>query len=290
MNTSPKEYLVPGFDFGPRPYLRFVLRVLDGKHKGMVGDHLGFFLANDFQNPTPAMTVALRTLSTDASLLEHAISSMIATMRRMADMWIESGKNNDADIPMERNIVKLFLDHPDQNLLAMIERLLPDHFLRYTQITREGKFESKDKFPTFDRQKLEQIGFEEALKAFGETWGAFHFSRFLDSRHSHRIARCDSCGTYFAYQRARLRMVLRGVFCPKCTGKGAQKRTKLSREKRLDTAARAWIEWESKRTSKQQWQWVCDAVSKSHGITFGRRWITQNQSKIQKRVEALRNA
>jgi hypothetical protein len=285
---TTREYLVPGFDHGLRPYLTFVLKTLNGKHKRMVGDQLAFFLGSDFQNPTPAVTSALEAIASDPSILEYAISGMITTMRTMADMWIDSGKKSDADIPTERNVVSV-LSGPGENLFGMIRRLLPDDYLRFTVMTPEGKFESRDRFPEFDRQRLAE-GLRVALEIFGETWAAFHFSRFLDSQHSHRIARCDNCGTYFAYQRTRLRMVLRGVFCPKCTGKGAQRRTKVSREKRLETAARAWIEWESKRSSKPQWQWVCDAVSKSHGVTFGRRWVTQNLSEIQQRVEALRNA
>jgi hypothetical protein len=68
------------------------------------------------------------------------------------------------------------------------------------------------------------------------------------------------------------------------------KRTEGSRNRRLDTAAKERIEWESRRKGPAPPEWIAEQVNKRHGTAFGRRWVSQNLEKILERVEALHNA
>lgn len=281
---------IPGFRKEPRPLLSFILRVLDGKHRQMVRQHLEDFLRFDFQISTPEMNAIQRRLADDPALFSNAIDGMIAAMRQMADMWIDSGKspmNPEADTPADRNVEDV-LPGREYSLALLIYRVLLRHHELHKELFRDGTTKIIERYPRFAPSEF--WGLEEALKAHGATWAVFHFSRLLDSPDSHSLSRCDHCKSYFAYERARLRMVKHGVFCPKCTAKASVKRTEASRKSRLDTAARAWIEYETKPHRSSQREWVAVEVNRSHGTAFGVRWVSQNLAEIQKRVEALRNA
>jgi hypothetical protein len=264
--------LIPGFRDEPRALLSFILRVLDGKHRQMVRHHLERFKSDD------------------PELLPYAIDGMIAAMREMADMWIDSGKSRtdkDVDSPADRNVEDV-LPGRDYSLFQRIDWTLLRSYPRYTEMTRDGSLQIKDTFPKFEVMEAPWT-ILDSLRAWGEKMAAFHFCRFLNFPDSRHISRCDHCKRYFAYQRARLRTVKHGVFCPACEGKASVKRTEISRAKRLDTAAKAWLEWNPRKRIEQR-QWVADRVSDAHATTLGRRWVTQNLTKIQERVEALQNA
>jgi hypothetical protein len=283
--------LIPGFKKEPRPLLGFILRVLDGNHRHIIRQHFEYFLYYDFQIRTPEIQGFTERLNEDPALLRYAIDSMIAGMKQMADMWIDSGKSpmdRDVDTPSDRNVEDV-LPGRDHSLFQFIDRAFLRGHPRYTEMKRDGSLKIKDTFPRFDLASL-QWGLKGALEAHGVKWAAFHFSRLLDSPYSRNLSRCDNCKAYFAYQRVRLRTVTRGVFCSACEGEASMKRTQASREKRLDTAVKAWIEWESKRKGQVQPEWIAEQVNKARGTAFGRRWVSQNLTKIQERVEALRNA
>lgn len=282
--------LLPGFKDEPRPLLGFILRVLDGEHRRMIRQHLKYFLHLDFQACTPEMETFLGQLQDDPALLLYAIDGMIETMREMADMWIESGRdrtNPDFDAPANRNVEDV-LPGRAYSLALKIDRSFLMSYPRYTEMRRDGSLQIVDRFPRFEPEHL-KWGVKAALEDHGAKWAAFYFSRLLNSPDSRRIARCDHCKAYFAYQRARLSTVKIGVSCPACKGKASMKRTKTSRAKRLDTAAKAWLEWNPRKAIEQR-QWVADRVSDTHATTLGRRWVSQNLKGILERVEALQNA
>ncbi len=284
--------LLPGMRHEPRALLSFILRVLDGKHRQMVRTHLEFLLCFD-QYGSPDVDQFQRRLRDDSGLWRSAVDGMISAMREMADMWIDSGKSTtdrDVDTPADRNVE----DHlPGRNcsLFLMIQNSLLLRYARYTGMRRDGSLQIQDAYPKFEVGRLNGLwALDEVMKAHGAKWAAFHFARLLNSPDSRSISRCDHCNSYFAYQRARLRTVTRGVSCPGCEGKASVKRTEISRTKRLDTAAKAWIEFESTRKGQVPLEWIAEQVNKSHGTAFGRRWVSQNLIKIQERMEALRNA
>jgi hypothetical protein len=280
----------PGFRKEPRPLLFFILRVLDSKHRQMVRQHLEYFWRFDFQATTPEMEWIQKRLSDDPALFCHAVDGMISAMQEMADMWIDSGKSRtdkDVDTPADRNVEDL-LPGREYSLAQLIYRALLRTHPVYKELYRDGSQKIIEHFPRFDPQPMWPIG--ESLRAHGVKWAAFRFSQLLDSPDSHSLSRCDHCRSYFAYERVRLRTVKHGVFCPRCKGIASVKRTGTSRKARFDTAARAWIEYETKSHRLSQREWVKEEVNKSHGTSFGVRWVSQNMPEIQKRVEALSNA
>ena len=284
---------IPGFDRGPHSLLRFVLKVLDGEHTAIVGNHLASLLAYDFQFQTPESISDLKRLNADRALLEAAARAMISAMRKMADMWISSGKSPSDpgwDSPTQRNVEDVLPGH-DYSLFQFLDRTLLRNHPRYLGMRRDGSLGFKDTFPRFYEDESPALGLRERMQKFGAKFAAFWFSRLLNSPDSRRIARCDGCKAYFAYERTRLREVKRGVYCarPDCKTKASVKRTKASRNERIETAATGALEWTPEKPTDRA-QWIADRVSEKHSITVGRRWVSQHSPEIQERVEALRNA
>lgn len=286
--------LPPGFRREPRALLYFVLRVLDGKHRQMVQQHLADFMRFD-QHGSQDMGRFQRQLRDDPALWRCAVEGMISAMREMADMWIDSGKSTgdrDVDTPADRN-VEDHLHGRDCSLALRIYRSLLRSHPVYKEMRRDGSTEIKDTYPQFEVDKLR--GFlrrEDAMRAHGAKWAAFYFSRLLDSPDSRSISRCDHCNSYFAYQRARLRTVKHGVFCPDsdCKTKASVKRTEASRHRRLDTAAKEWLRMESKEKGIPDAKRIAWKVNAEHHTAFGKRWVNQNKAEILRLVEELRNA
>lgn len=304
---------IPGLD-GPRPLLSFVLKVLAGRSKAIAGN-LAFHLYFDFQIRSPEMERAWQIMNEHPEMLEHAVQNMIVIMRHVADAWINSGKSRtdpDVDTPSDRNVEDV-MPGRSISLFQFMSYALFDAVPGNTGMRRDGTQEVRRDTPHFQSSDLEnlmldlkdareQLGkpgspntdfvyaLKTALEQYGERMALHYFAKLLDSPYSRHISRCDCCKTYFAYQRARLRTVKGGVFCPSCKGNAAVSRTRTSRSKRIDTAAKAWIEWESKREGQPDFEWIAEKVNKAHGQAFGRRWVSQHIKKIQERVEALRNA
>ena len=87
---------------GPRPQLSFVLKVLAGDDCGVTQMHLGFRPVWRVQEQAGDAR-ALFAVSQCEVLVRN---SMIAMMRRLADLWIDSGKsgpNRECDNPSDRN-------------------------------------------------------------------------------------------------------------------------------------------------------------------------------------------
>jgi hypothetical protein len=274
-----------------RARLTFMLNVLSGNRK-IVRENLRFEFKAGLGMRAPELDVALKDLEKHPQYFERAVMRMIEKTRELADLWIDSGKNPSnpkEDAPSDRNVEVRLPGHASSLFLeisSFLNRFPPTIGIRRdgTQgIERRGN-------PYFTADAVRVLGLVGALIAFGEDWGRFWFAALLDSPFSRRVARCDNCRTYFAYQRARLRAVKYGSYCPACFSKGNVKRTEHSREKRLDTAARAWIEWESRLRRIDRSDWIAEQVNKAHGTEFGRRWVSQHLPEIQKRVEALRGA
>jgi hypothetical protein len=272
---------VPGLE-GERPLLRFILRVL-GNHRQLIRKHLLFFLRGDFEALTPEMESAWFDLK-HPEILDHAVTVMIETMRRAADLWIDSGKDPahpNIDSPAQRNV--------EATLFRWINSVLFMRLPGTVQMYRDGTQRIQRNWPHFTERKLNQRGLIGSLEDYGQEFALHYFAQLLNSPDRYRIARCDHCKRYFSYERARFRPVRHGVFCSSCKDKASVKRTKSSRENRLDTAAKAWLEWDA-GTQIEQRLWVADRVSEAHATTLGRRWVSQNLPKIQERVEARRNA
>lgn len=263
--------------------MAFVLVVLNGKERELVRRYLMWYLETQ---SSAAWIAEHREIS------DNAVTGMVETMRQAADMWIDSGKSEeypDRDSPTERK-VDVILPGKDYSLYDKMKVGLFWNLPRFMDMNKDGTLRVTGSVPSLDLSSNPHIGLNAQLEDFGERFALYEFSLLLNSKDSRRIARCDECKSYFAYERSRLRTVKRGVFCPKHKVVGGTKRKQESRKTRFDSAAQAWIEWEAKRRHLGQKQWVAAEVNKRHGTNYGVRWISQNLTKIQERVEALRNA
>jgi len=275
---------IPGKEGGQ---LAFVLAVLNGKERKFVRKYLMWqleiqpgFTSEDCQ------TVAW--IIEHPEFFENAVTGMVEAMRQVADMWIDSGKSAehpDSDDPTTRT-VDVILPRRDYSLYDRMRVGLFWNLPRYLDMNRDGTRRITGSVPRIDLSS--NAGLSSQLEDFGERFALYEFSLLLDSKDSRRIARCDKCRSYFAYERTRLRTVKRGVFCSEHKVVGGTKRKQESRKTRFDSAAQAWIQWEAKRRRLGQKRWIADEVNKRHGTSYGVRWVTQNLAEIQNRVEVLR--
>jgi hypothetical protein len=144
-------------------------------------------------------------------------------------------------------------------------------------------------------QLNESLPTEQGAALWGRELATYWLMRLIASPAQKRLARCAICKRYFVYQRARAQR--NETRCPSCDT--SQRRTTLTRSRRLETAAEAWLKSNSlsrkRRESPEEWEsrrreWVTAQVNEAHGQAFGRRWVSQHLSEIQERAEALRNA
>lgn len=286
---------VPGLD-GPHPVLSLVLETL-ARNWSLIDEHLAFHLVwiefgdGDLNPETKALEAAMFL---NPELIGCSIDGMFETMQQLADMWIDSGKSRtdpNVDTPADRNVADV-LPGRAWSLFEFLDGVLIARHALYASLRRDGSMGIGDAVPRYS-ETHEDRRMEDRLREYGAKFAAHWFVKLLDSADARRIARCDHCEGYFAYERVRLRTTKRGVFCPRCKGQGSRKRTENSRATRmgskLDTAAKAWLDWTSRKRAEQR-QWVANRVNDAHATTFGRRWVSQNLDKILKRAEALRNA
>ena len=270
--------------------LPFICRVLKGDSYASIQKYLLTCLGHQTGIKDPASDLPPHMRNPE--YLDAAAKAIAFKMRILAEMWIESGKtgcDRDVDDAVQRS---LDWKSPGSGitLRTLLERLLGTAPSYHTIWRRDGKQEVVPVPPQLTDALIMRLGSDAAFQAYGGAMAAYVFLRLLDSPAAYCLSRCDFCSSFFAYQRARLRMVKRGVHCPACAGKASIKRTDDYRKRRLDTAAGAWIKWESRRKSQPEAEWIAEQVNKSHGTAFGRRWISQNLKEIQERVEAQNNA
>jgi hypothetical protein len=285
--------LLPGHT-GQRPRLNFVLEVLAGRDPGIVEDLLPF-------------ETAFRSYpETFGPLVSHADSvpaiqaQMISMMRRLARLWIDSGKDAtdpNIDTPAKRNIV--FAPNEDSPTIhgLMFARLFNTH-AQWVQMTSKGKLGVYDTFPHIELDPMTQICNRSSLERYGEQLALYFFARFLDSPHSLNLARCDDCGMYFAYERARQVKVTNGVHCDRCKVADSVKRTKSSRDKftahLVEVAAAAWMEWKKSNSNPDQKAWTLKQVNEccvdASKAPKTKRWVTTHWNKILETVEWRKNA
>jgi hypothetical protein len=270
--------LIPGFDKGQqRPVLSFVLKVLAGKDSKAIQLHLAKIGGQPQFSPEK----------------EWVEASMVATMRQLADMWIDSGKdasNPGVDTPSERNVEVQLLGR-NGSLFEWINNDLLNDLPKWTGMTRDGKQGIKDKYPEYNSNEEVPWGLKCALERFGERMAMFWFMKLLDSPYSLNLTRCDDCNGYFAYERVRKRQVKNGVSCPDCKGKASNRRNISTRERRtgemVGLAADVWKKWKQDNRHGKRSDWVAIQVREStkQKIVFTGNWVTRHQTEIEAEVE-----
>lgn len=271
----------PGHE-GPRPQLSFVLKTLAGDDSGMTEMHLSTprswrnFEEEEIYNKILA----------DPLYTRIARNSMIAMMRYLADLWIDSGKSgegeNRIDNPSRRNVmylppsetprIVLKVDPHDESLISgwnafsipvglSISHLfyqLVGNEARWPEIHEDGTQSLKELVFGFTTEN-EHPENRVVLHQFGMKVAMYWFAKLLDSPFSRQLARCDDCETYFAYERAPRREIRSGVHCGNCKAHGSAKRMESTRNNRtkkmVEFAADVLASWKpsSRRSSRSKW-------------------------------------
>jgi hypothetical protein len=318
----------PGHD-GPRPRLSFVLKTLAGDDSGMTEMHL--------QIPRAAQTVeegkTLKKIFDDPLSTQIARDSMVATMRYLADLWIDSGKSgegeNRVDNPSCRNVEYLpptgtprivvkgdyfpakndpsrmsltrFIgwtasSFPEGLSISALFYQLIGNEARWPEIHKDGTQTLKELVFGFTVENA-NLSYRDVLHQFGMKVAMYWFARLLDSPFSRLLARCDDCGTYFAYERAPRTDINGGTHCSNCKKFGSAKRMKSSRDTRTSVlvgfAADVWAEWTPDRRHGKRSDWVAKQVNKRLRDTETPktgRWVTTRLQEIEAEVERRKHA
>jgi hypothetical protein len=286
--APPVAIRLTGHD-GPRPRLSFVLKTLAGDDCGMSRDH--FEVRPDFWMLEHEDEWRRLTKFRDTAL-RWAEESAIGTMRQLADLWIESGKDGDTDTPSARNVEY----RPKDGSPSIADRFyaLEGTEARYPVIRRNGTQDTKSLSFGIDLEHSRMFGPESAARRLGAKVAMHYFARLLDSPYSWNIARCDSCQSYFGYERAPAKTIKRGVRCPTCKPKGSAVSKKavrdLKRSAMVEAAAEAWDSWTKSNRNPDRHEWVSRQVNKGCGTSIQRKWVVQNEKSILRRMEELQNA
>jgi len=275
---------------GPRPQLSFVLKTLAGDDSGMTEFHLS--IQSVCQT---AEEIALwETIVADPLSVQIATNSMVAMMRNLADLWIDSGKSGEGesrmDNPSRRNVVYmppfetlkkivLSVDPADEFQLSgwncfSIPVGLPISNLfyqligneeRWPEIREDGTQSLKELIFGFKSETF-QSGHRLGLHWFGMKVAMYWFAKLLNSPFSRQLARCDDCSAYFAYERAPKKEIRGGTHCTNCKGQGSARRMKSTRERRtgemVGFAVDALALWKPNSRHSSRSKWVADQVNR----------------------------
>jgi hypothetical protein len=219
-------------------------------------------------------------------------------MRQLADLWIDSGKSGAAmsvDNPARRNV-----KYAPEGWVGPIYRIFyarVGNEAHYPTMSSDGSQSTRESHFGFDVGILSRCSNEEALEAFGEKVATYWFARFLNSRYSRHLSRCDACKSYFAYERVPKTDIKTGVFCPGCKARGS--RVKSSRHSLRDdmvkAAATIWDGYQKSHSNPDKHEWVAKQVSRQFAARLSkglvtRKWVLQNLEAIQTEAKRREDA
>ena len=178
--------------------------------------------------------------------------------------------------------------------------------VRWPQISKDGTQSLKELIFGFNLETFNS-SYRFVLHHFGTKVAMYWFAKLLDSPFSHLLARCDDCGTYFAYERAPRTDIKGGTHCRNCKKCGSAKRMKSTRDKRIDGMVRFAAEFygQFKPNSRQPLtKWIAEHVNRrtesirakagkqrmSHYPAITGRWVTQHLTEIEAEVERRKHA
>ncbi len=225
---------------------------------------------------------------------DAAIKEFLETLRRLADQWIASGKEQLKSIgeqPWTRNVLWFSDDYQepiDRTLRKFLDRyplpIVPDSAGRFAV----AYWEPRDAPWPFPEPALEDT------LAKARDLAIIDFQKFLESDCPQQLFKCNECGKYFALARKPREVIQHGAYCKKCKSAGGARRVEDKRnaekEEMLKIAAEAWMEWKYSHSNPNQLEWVARQVKKRCRGEIQAKWVSRNLKKIQERVEALKNA
>ena len=149
-SLGKQTFILPGME-GENPLLGFVLKVLDGKSRKVLREHLESLLVFDFQVVSADMADAWHAIRRP-KMLNYAVTSMVKTMRFTADLWIDSGKSpSDAEVdtPADRR-VDVILPGQSFSLFHLFENRFFRRHPQFTGMYRDGTQQIRRHWPRFE--------------------------------------------------------------------------------------------------------------------------------------------
>lgn len=226
--------------------------------------------------------------------LAAAGSAFDATLHRVFDQWIDSGKSGKGrivDAANERDVFKVPPGYPQS-----LSEVLRDWWTRNP--LRVGLQRTSNVVILYPQEmNLSLVDTAPALA--GRDLAVNSFVRVLDLPYRQRLARCANprCGRYFVYARTPQHPIKNGTFCKRCKHAGSVQRTKASRSHRTDAliklAADYWPQYSEKKHRMPHAKWIAKKMIETRigrGISASGKWVTQHQKQIEAEVKRRKHA
>jgi hypothetical protein len=221
----------------------------------------------------------------------RAKTELTASIRKLVDQWIDSGKSgtgNITDTPEDRTLGRIPQGY-EQALLDTLLEWLGRNTPRIALMS-DGTVSVYENHPDMNALGPELWARETAI---------FWFQKLMESSWQYRLARCsnDSCRKYFLYQRTPQGTIKNGTYCEGCAGTASLRRTQVGRDKYkqelVGLAADFWPKWKPRLGNQSVW--VAGKINErlaSRGKSIGRngKWVSQNLTAILAEVERRRHA
>jgi len=206
----------------------------------------------------------------------------LTSLRGLVDGWIESGRRDNLDNPLERTAPKLEL-----------ERFMA----KYPPVAK----------PDPDGRMVLYIQAPKEHRAAAQDHALYWFAMLLDSPTRERLSKCDKCAKYIFRDRMPRRdhPIKRGVFCGKHKGNARARSMSSTREGRTDElvrlAAKFWPKWNSQKGHQTGSKWIAAKMNRQLPVWAGEyfqnregkatgRWVTQHQQEIEAEVNRRKHA
>jgi len=206
----------------------------------------------------------------------------LAGLRELVDGWIESGRRDNLDRPLERTAPR---------------RELERFMVKYPPV---AKLASDSRMVLFIQAPKEH-------RASAQDHALYWFAMLLDSPTRERLSKCEKCGVYVMRNRMPRKghPIKRGVFCKTHRGKARARSMKDTRKGRTNElvflAAKFWparnAQMDHKTRSKyvatkmngQLPVWAAQYFQNRNGTATGR-WVTEHRKDIEAEVERRSHA
>ena len=228
-----------------------------------------------------------------------AVTEFLDTLRRLADQWIASGRDQLGEQPWSRNVFWVsdaYQERIDITLRKFLQRNPPPIWSG-----SDGRLETATHLwlPTPLAWPFPEPELEDTL-ARARDFAIYEFQKFLESSCPQRLFKCDECGRYFVRVKAPRKEtpIYHGTFCENCKHKGGKRRTDSTRKQRktqmIEWAAECWTKWTE--GSGVRSEWVADRVNariNGQPISWGTikgNWVTWHQAEIEVEAERRNHA
>ena len=281
---------------GERDYPKILATTLNG---GWPRNFLGWLAGIPKDHPPNTRMSGFCNASRETR--DAAVKEFLDTLRRLADQWIASGREQLGEQPWSRNVFWVsdaYQERIDRTLQKFMDRNPPPH-----EFGRDGRLARLEAVSHLWLHKPVTWPFPEP--ELGETLARARdhaiseFQKFLESSCPQRLFKCDGCGTYFVRARAPKKEtpIYKGTFCEtKCKHKGGARRTLESRNRRLlervGWVADALESWKPTNRHGPKNEWVLERLNKKLGDGNHKKvnFLTKHRVKIEAELERRRNA